>query len=300
MSNIHDEEAVKHILKILRIGAVSRVDFTPINKKPGFGEKHDDVVKSAFIHFFDTPSGFPFDTPDGFPYDEAFWWEIASGMSCRIPVSKNEYWIFLKNNNPINKTLMNIHQVVENGRHLENLIEEQAKTIEKQADAIKDLSEKLEGVQAVIYQLLGGLFHQEDQRHCARDYVSVLYTGEMRPRSRFEDRDDSKWEQWPTTRQGDECEKRIEALEKMLGVGDHDTALLYKEMYGHLVDSVFVDKEDRMEYVVHSIDWDPPYPAPVIICRKHNDEFQSSSSDICNQRRLTLEYVLECMRAQDD
>jgi hypothetical protein len=216
---------------MLRIGLVSRVDFTPINKRPGFRENHDDVVKSAFIHFFDIPAGFPLDTPEGFPYDEEIWSEIARGDSCRIAVSKSEYWIFSKNNNPIKETLMNIHQVAENGRHLEKLIEEQAKKIEEQAYTNEDLFEKLERVQAVVCQLLGGLFNQEDQVHCLKSHLSVLNDGKVRTRSRFEDPDDSKWEQWPTTRQGDECEKRIEALEKMLGVDneEQDTALLSRK-----------------------------------------------------------------------
>ena len=36
-----------------RIGTVTRVDFTPINKQPGFGKEGDIVVKSAFVHFSD-------------------------------------------------------------------------------------------------------------------------------------------------------------------------------------------------------------------------------------------------------
>ena len=53
MSIDHDEESIKYYMMINGIGNVSHIDFTPINKKPGFGENVDEVVKSAFVHFDD-------------------------------------------------------------------------------------------------------------------------------------------------------------------------------------------------------------------------------------------------------
>jgi hypothetical protein len=41
-----------------------------------------------------------------------------------------------------------------------------------------------------------------------------LYSEPVRVRSRFEDPDNSKWEYWPTTRQGDENEEKIQFLQK--------------------------------------------------------------------------------------
>jgi len=250
MSNIHDEEAVKNILKILRIGVVRRVDFTPINKSPGFGE-NDDEVKSAFIHFFDTPAGFPLDTPAGFPYDEVFWSEIARGDSCRIAVSKSEYWIFLKNNNPVKETLMNIHQVAENGRHLEKLIEEQANTIKQQEKMIQELSKSLDGVRAVVYQLVGGVYCQSTQGDMFNAHFKLLY-----PEWEYHQYSEcthttSKWTNWPTTRQGDECERRIEALEKMLSVYNEEEdeeqlkiekAMREEERYREIQEEVAVEQ----------------------------------------------------------
>ena len=43
MSAFYTEEAVINIMFNLRVGIVKRVDFIPINKKPGFVEKVDDV-----------------------------------------------------------------------------------------------------------------------------------------------------------------------------------------------------------------------------------------------------------------
>jgi hypothetical protein len=150
MSLKHDEISVKKYLEMFHVGVVCRVDFTPINKKPGFVEDVNSSVKSAFIHFYDIPLGY---FGQGFPYDVNIWSEIVSGKGCKIAVSEEEYWILLKNNKPVQNTLMNIHQVVENGRHLENLIQEQAKIIEEQSYAIQKLSEKLDIIQSIVEQM---------------------------------------------------------------------------------------------------------------------------------------------------
>lgn len=142
---------IKNIMFQFAIGTVSHVDFTPVNKKPGFREDFDLPIKSAFVHFTD-------------PYicvnNGAFWTNILNGESYNLRVTPSEYWICLKNRNPIQRTLMNIHQVAENGRHLENLITQQDEEIKNLKETVEHLSNKLEGIHNVVYQLVGGLFCQ--------------------------------------------------------------------------------------------------------------------------------------------
>jgi hypothetical protein len=126
MSVDHTEESILFYMSMYQIGSVSHVDFTQINKKPGFGENVDQVVKSAFVHF------------RTFMRNTNFWETIANEQPYKLQVNPNEYWLCLKNKNPIQRTMMNIHQVVENSRHLEGLIEAQAIKIE-------ELERKLEG-----------------------------------------------------------------------------------------------------------------------------------------------------------
>jgi len=206
MSALHDEESVKQIMTRFHIGTVSRVDFTPINKKPGFGENVDNVVKSAFIHFSETF----FSSNDLWNYKvlggDDFWDTIDDDKPYKLQVSKKEYWICLRNKNPVQRTMMNIHQVVENGRHLEKIIEEQSKKIEH-------LERKLDATNNVVYQLLGGLFNKSEQHNILQYHLDVL---DCFPTNNFIN-DKSKWNICPTTRQGDDCEKRIESLEKLMG-----------------------------------------------------------------------------------
>lgn len=214
MSVDHTEESIAYYMTEHRIGTVSHVDFTPINKKPGFGENVNEVVKSAFVHFSDP--WFCSDKLYYFQYrtyigNTQFWDTIATGQAYKLQISKTEYWLCFKNKNPVQRTMMNIHQVVENGRHLEGLIEAQAKTIHKQADKIEALERKLEGTRNVVYQLLGGLFHQQDQNEILTSHLDNLFCRKL---GEYRNHDGSKWDIWPTTRQGDECEQKILELEE--------------------------------------------------------------------------------------
>ena len=194
MSINHTENSITEFMYQFQIGEVSYIDFTPINKKPGFTEIHDEKFMSAFVHF---------STPWLKNCD--FWETIASDKPYKIQVSPREYWLCLKNKNPVQRTMMNIHQVVDNGRHLEKLVEEQSKKI-------KELDYKLERTNVVLYQLLWGLFCSKEQKYALQTHIDILQGKE--PQVQLED--SSKWTTYPTTRQGDDCERRLQALEEEL------------------------------------------------------------------------------------
>jgi hypothetical protein len=188
---------VAAVFENIDFGKISRIDFTPINKKPGFGENVDRVVKSAFIHFSELyESGKIID------------YCIKEGEPHKFYPFENsdEYWILLLAKNPIPETMMNTAQIVENCRLLE-------KKVEDQDAKIKALERKLEGVHTVVYQLLGGLFNQREQGMILDNHLSYLFPKEI---CQSEVSDTSKWDIWPTTRQGDENERRIERLEAAL------------------------------------------------------------------------------------
>ena len=207
----HTEESIAYYMsEHYNIGTVCHVDFTPINKKPGFDENVKEVVKSAFVHFSDpwfcSDKQYHFQRRT-YTGNTTFWNTIAAGKSYKIQVSNNEYWICLKNKNPVQRTMMNIHQVVENGRHLENLITEQAEEIKNLKETVEELTNKIDGVHNVVYQLIGGLFCQQNQSEMIDSHLSVLYGRSGKA---------VNCSNWPTTRQGDENQERIEKLEETL------------------------------------------------------------------------------------
>jgi hypothetical protein len=145
----HTEDTIRKVMEYYRIGTVRHVDFIPINKKPGFVENFDQVIMSAFVYFSDPwlssaddMYSFKNETYNGQGHIE-FWDTIACDQSYILHLNEKEYWICLKNKKPVQRTMMNIHQVVENGRYLENLVQEQAKKIE-------ELERKLEYIQNIV------------------------------------------------------------------------------------------------------------------------------------------------------
>lgn len=209
------QEQIQNLMLGFGIGLVTAVDFTPIGKKHGFKETPVTEFKAAFVHF-DENYELECQTEKQKETYIKFWNEINMNKSYTIDLQNyylnqyatkpREHWICLKNRNPIKRTVMNIHQVVENGRYLENLVT-------SQAEEINSLKEKVDGMQRVIYQLLGGLFCQKTQTDTLDHLVSVLF--EDRPYSEyFTDTHPSGSN--PTTRQGDENSERIARLESQI------------------------------------------------------------------------------------
>lgn len=216
MAAYHTEETIMDIMLTYKIGKVVYVDFTPVNKKPGFSEYVGDLVKSAFVHFSNPIySHHHYHYMTRFiPGNENFWDHlIHSNDPYKLQINSSEYWLCLKNKNPVQRSMMNIHQVVENGRYLENLVLEQADHIKKQEETIGLLSEKLEGLHQAVSQLLGGLYNHKTQSGTLNFQLGLLYPkyGES-----FSCKNTSYWETSPTTRQGDDNEKRIDEIEEQL------------------------------------------------------------------------------------
>lgn len=243
MAIYHTEESVRHIMNYYMVGTVSYVDFTPINKKPGFGEDGDSVRKSAFIHFSTTNN-------------IGGWDVIEAGQLFKLQITKGEYWLCFKNKNPVKRTLMNIHQVVESGRHVESLVKQQAEKIDI-------LENKIIHLQSIVLQLIGGLYCQTTQRNSICEMLDQL-TGKPVEDDYIigAERDTNKWANYPTTRQGDDCENRLDAIERILGVKTQNQELeddnstinseliadkTWKENYEDIQESINQEERERKQ-----------------------------------------------------
>ena len=149
--------------------------------------------------------------------------------------------------------------------------------VAEQADKIQQLEEKLENVQDVVYQLLGGLFSHNSQSGRLNGHIDKLFG-----RNNIDDKkytNTSKWAQYPTTRQGDSNENRIDALEAQIAAAgellynmtkkeievyeptrspfcdfkyyaeDDDDEDAYIDLYGAMIDEVEEENEDEDDYV---------------------------------------------------
>lgn len=222
------------------IGEVSRVDFCPIGKRPGFIEPdfHQDAFISAFVHFDLLYENY-YNAADGNVVDIEGIVKFIENNDTPYryyPYCVSGYWLLLKNKNLTPYTLMNNHQIVESGQllelrvedlevHVEKLLNLQVKqkktiknlkkTIEDQRESIALVVDRMNSMEDVIYQLLGGLFNHTKQKGILQTHIDILLY------KRYDENTTvnlSKWDNYPTTRQGDSNEERIEFLEKFLGV----------------------------------------------------------------------------------
>ena len=199
------EHEIRMVFNAQEIGFVKRVDFCPIDKKPGFVENTDSPVKSAFVHFH---------CLNNTQLVADIQATMTRGEGYRLNLNgrdtANGYWILLKATNPVQETMMNKEQIVDNCRHLEKRVEEQAKEIE-------ELKESIENIKSCMYQFIGGLYCQRTQGHMIDTHMAVI-NGE--PFNAFESKRNSpithKWGHWQTTRQGDDCEKRLDEIESIM------------------------------------------------------------------------------------
>ena len=223
MSSFVSEDEVRQVFHNLDIIRISRVDFTPIGKKPGFAKEKENNfnMKSAFIHF----SHFNNDPVsltilEEIAKDKGGYRVFPVSLCANWPTEKcAEYWLLLKAEAPIQETMMNNAQIVENCRFLEKIIEDQSdnillleQTVSDQAHTIQQLEKKLENVQDTVYQLLGGLFCGTTQAGTLNTRIGYLFGDKQ-----YEKKNNtSKWGNNPTTCQGDSNERRIDALEAQM------------------------------------------------------------------------------------
>jgi hypothetical protein len=72
---------------------------------------------------------------------------------------------------------------------------------------ITELDDKLNRHQDILYQLIGGLFHQRKQRDTQDYWLDILFD-----RPHTTPKSNQEGTKWPTTRQGDELEAEVKGL----------------------------------------------------------------------------------------
>lgn len=111
LRNIVTAKYIQDVFTCQNIGTILRVDWVPIHKNRGFSEPNVHVPDywSAFVYVDTTTST-----------NVQFWntFRNTDGQY-RLHFTDGSYWLCLNNKRPIQETEMNIHQVVDNCRYLE-------------------------------------------------------------------------------------------------------------------------------------------------------------------------------------
>jgi hypothetical protein len=117
-------------------GPIVRIDFTPMKKKPGFVEDMTSMYKSAFVHFYEPIAE---NLAVIVQKDD----EQSYGLKYNLNYMQEKYWIVLPNENPVQHTMMNPAQIVDNCRYLEQKVEQQQRTIDELKTQMRDIMERL-------------------------------------------------------------------------------------------------------------------------------------------------------------
>jgi hypothetical protein len=199
MNISYDKTQVKNELEAKINCVVERIDFVSIVNPD---KSTNPNYRSAFIHMY--LGGYTCEEIYKTTYveEKAYKFYLINGYF-------DSYWLLLKNKNPLSETDLNLCQVVENARLLEE-------RVSKQDEIIKYQAEKLLKIEDTLYQLLGGLYNQSTQDVTLHHHLTYLLDNDSVGWSPANSIEKSPWSIWPTTRQGDASEERIEELEKEL------------------------------------------------------------------------------------
>lgn len=113
---------IKYTFRLLNIGEVRRVDFVTITPKNSswITEDEPNQYRSVFVHM---------DYMYESPISTELMFCINNNTQYKLWVDSYNFWWIAKNYKPVQDTDLNIHQVVENARLLEELVIKQGEQI---------------------------------------------------------------------------------------------------------------------------------------------------------------------------
>ena len=140
----HTVDSIASICFNARIGIVHRVDFVAI--------ENAQYYMSAFVHIKEL---------NNYSYlVSGILTHFDEGKGYRFRVSPDEFWILLKAKNVVPDTHLNMHQLAENHRLLEELVTSQAEEMTRMKDDIDRLQETIYQLLAVIPGLESSQIYQ--------------------------------------------------------------------------------------------------------------------------------------------
>lgn len=79
-------------------------------------------------------------------------------------------------------------------------------------------ADEIDRCKSIIYELIGGLFNQKTQKYILNSHIKILLKEKYFSRTDIEKEEEQEEVDsiWPTTRQGDEHEKRICKMEEII------------------------------------------------------------------------------------
>lgn len=155
---------------------VKRVDFVVRKVRTPEGESVCDKTVSAFVHVDLYNKATPI--LDAFleasKNEKFLLCEDIDYHLVPIPNIHYEYWMILPANNPIPETRLNIHQLAENNRLLEEKVKSQEDTINSLLEENETIKKDVRRLQETVYQVIGKVFDHETESHQIYGLVNYM------------------------------------------------------------------------------------------------------------------------------
>ena len=152
ISKIHTEERIANYFALKCVGNVERVDF--VEFQSGVKGLHGDVkdFHQAFVHF--TPDQKTHEIMEAIEQKGSYRFYPCDKLICSFK-EQNQYWILLKNKNPLPKTELNVNQLAHNQKLMEEreaLMVEKMEKMEQRMAQMDERSAQLEEREARMVQ----------------------------------------------------------------------------------------------------------------------------------------------------
>jgi hypothetical protein len=202
------EEAIQSEMEKF-IGKIDRVVITDVFKR-STNNYHSEYMRSAYIYFD------PHAPQEMYVEHIKEWWKRNEPYCYKNFAQQNYIHIYDNTLSAVEVRRRNSSAVQLNEYPLQ-------KFIELQQQQIETLEKKVKASQDVLYDFIGGLYCQRTQGEeieklianlCDRPPIDVTENDDEESEQPKPEKQTSKWSFWPTTRQGDECEREIEALKE--------------------------------------------------------------------------------------
>jgi len=160
ISKIHTEERIANYFALKCVGNVERVDFV---EHPSHAKGlHSDIkdFHQAFVHF--TPDQKTHEIMEAIEQKGSYRFYPCDKLICSFK-EQNQYWILLKNKNPVPKTELNVNQLAHNQKLMEEREALMVEKMEKMFQKMEQMEERQSQMEEREARMVQKMTKMEDE-----------------------------------------------------------------------------------------------------------------------------------------
>ncbi len=157
---VHTEEIIANYFALNCVGKVERVDF--VEFQSGVKGLHNDIkdFHQAFVHF--TPDQKTHEIMEAIEQKGSYRFYPCDKLICSFK-EQNQYWILLKNKNPVPKTELNVNQLAHNQKLMEEREALMVEKMEKMFQKMEQMEERSAQMEEREARMIQKMAKMEDE-----------------------------------------------------------------------------------------------------------------------------------------